>query len=169
MRENTNNNMESFYEENAQFSVNNNLKRPLTLDLNNAKNPKRQRFNQSVTVAPVLSSPDLHMLKLASPELEKMILNGENLPTPTPLVFPTKVGHTTNNKKKNKTFLFYFFFVNLQKWLFDENKNHLIYVNLSTAKKKLIKNVNKNTIKQNVHTAGSRHSTEGQIRTCGIF
>jgi Jun-like transcription factor len=99
MRENTNNNMDSFYEENAQFTGNNSLKRPLTLDLNNPKNPKRQRFNQSVTAAPVLSSPDLHMLKLASPELEKIILNAANLPTPTPLVFPTKVGHKNHSKK----------------------------------------------------------------------
>ena len=93
MRDNPNN-MESFYEENAQFErTQNNLKRPLTLDLNGTKQqPKRQRLNQSLTAAPVLSSPDLHMLKLASPELEKIIMSNATLQTPTPsLCFPTKV------------------------------------------------------------------------------
>lgn len=100
MRDNpNNNNMESFYEENAQFNApqnqttnhnNNNLKRPLTLDLN--VKAKRQRFNQSLQAAPVLSSPDLHMLKLASPELEKYIMTNSTLQTPTPgLIFPSRV------------------------------------------------------------------------------
>lgn len=94
MRDNTNNNMESFYEENAQFNstTHNSMKRPLTLDFN-AKTTKRQRFNQSLSATPVLSSPDLHMLKMASPDLEKFIINNTStLQTPTPsLVFPTKV------------------------------------------------------------------------------
>lgn len=86
------NNMDSFYEENAQFTSQNLLKRPLTLDLN-PKGAKRQRYNHSLSTTPaVLNSPDLHMLKLASPELEKFILNN-NLQTPTPssLTFPVRV------------------------------------------------------------------------------
>lgn len=61
----------------------------LTLDLNKPLTlPRKFQLNQQ----PVLSSPDLHMLKLASPELEKMILNTTNpLETPTPGLFPTKV------------------------------------------------------------------------------
>lgn len=67
-----------------------NLKRPLTLDLNKPPIAK-QRFNQSLTAAPVLSSPDMLMLKLGSPELTSMILSGDNLQTPTPNLFPNKV------------------------------------------------------------------------------
>lgn len=83
------------------------MKRPLTLDLNNSKSAaaalfggaggglaaKRQRFNSSVNAAPVsvLNSPDLQMLKLASPELEKFMTNS-TMQTPTPsLVYPQKV------------------------------------------------------------------------------
>uniref|UniRef100_A0A1L8DH85 Putative transcriptional activator of the jun family n=1 Tax=Nyssomyia neivai TaxID=330878 RepID=A0A1L8DH85_9DIPT len=98
MRDNPNN-MESFYEENAQFTTTpvttagGTLKRPFTLDLNGSKDqPKRQRFNQSVNTTSVISSPDLQMLKLASPELEKIIMSNNSLQTPTPsLVFPQKV------------------------------------------------------------------------------
>lgn len=93
MRDNPNN-MESFYdEENATFSSQNNLKRPLTLDLNGKQQTtKRSRFNPSVNSVSVLNSPDLQMLKLASPELEKFIMATNNLQTPTPsLVYPTKV------------------------------------------------------------------------------
>lgn len=83
------------------------MKRPLTLDLNGSKSAssaaallaggglaaKRQRFNSSVHAAPVsvLNSPDLQMLKLASPELEKFMTNAA-MQTPTPsLVYPQKV------------------------------------------------------------------------------
>ncbi|XP_059612455.1 transcription factor Jra [Phlebotomus argentipes] len=98
MRDNPNN-MESFYEENAQFTTTpatttgGSLKRPFTLDLNGSKDqPKRQRFNQSVNTTSVISSPDLQMLKMASPELEKFIMSNNTLQTPTPsLVFPQKV------------------------------------------------------------------------------
>uniref|UniRef100_U5EWF0 Putative transcription factor ap-1 n=1 Tax=Corethrella appendiculata TaxID=1370023 RepID=U5EWF0_9DIPT len=108
-----NNNMDSFYEEsnNPQYATpvttssnnnnnnnnhaNNNIKghkRPATLDLNINKDSKKQRFNSSVNAAPVISSPDLQMLKLASPELEKIIMSSANLPTPTPsILYPTKV------------------------------------------------------------------------------
>lgn len=95
MRDNPNN-MESFYdEENATFSSQNNLKRPLTLDLNGKQQTmKRSRFNQSVNSVSVLNSPDLQMLKLASPELEKFIMANNTLQTPTPsLVYPTKVNN----------------------------------------------------------------------------
>lgn len=55
----------------------------LTLDLNKplTRVQKFQQLNNPV----MLQSPDLQMLKLASPELEKMILNTTNpLETPTP-------------------------------------------------------------------------------------
>lgn len=74
----------------------NQMKRNLTLDLNTNRNQaKRMKFNPAVTAAPVLSSPDLNMLKLASPELEKLIIqNGLVTSTPTPttqILFPKTV------------------------------------------------------------------------------
>lgn len=84
------------------------MKRPLTLDLNAKPGAtggagsliaKRQRFNSSVNPVPVsiLNSPDLQMLKMASPELEKFMTNSQ-LPTPTPsLVYPSKVGGRLHN------------------------------------------------------------------------
>lgn len=103
MRNNINsNNMESsFYEDcNGQYvpattqapiSTGNNLKRPATLELNPGKS-RKARFNASVTAPPVLTSPDLQVLKLVSPELEKIITNNATLPTPTPssILYPTK-------------------------------------------------------------------------------
>lgn len=62
------------------------LKRSMTLDFNSSS-PTKQRKTTSV-----LASPDLNMLKLASPELEKMIIQTNGLvtttPTPTQFVFP---------------------------------------------------------------------------------
>ena len=76
----------------------NQLKRSMTLDLNVTRGPaKRPKFNTAVTAAPVLSSPDLNMLKLGSPELEKLIIaqqNGLVTTTPTPttqILFPRTV------------------------------------------------------------------------------
>lgn len=64
-----------------------NLKASLTLDLNFERGGKRARL-----AAPVLSSPDLQLLKLGSPELEKLIIqNGMITSTPTPsapVLFP---------------------------------------------------------------------------------
>lgn len=94
MRDNPN--MESFYEENTQLSGQTPLltsggalsngatmKRPLTLDLNgkDLHPAKRLRFNNN---ASVISTPDLQMLKMVSPELEKFIMNGNPMATPTP-------------------------------------------------------------------------------------
>lgn len=77
----------------------NQMKRNLTLDLNPVRNQaKKMRFNPAVTGAPVLSSPDINMLKLGSPELEKLIMqNGLHGATPTPtqisanMLFPKTV------------------------------------------------------------------------------
>lgn len=114
MRNNTNSsNMESsFYEDSngqyvpvttqAQTSAGNSLKRPATLELNASKS-RKARFNASVTAPPVITSPDLQVLKLVSPELEKIIINSAALPTPTPssILYPTKVStgkHTVPSK-----------------------------------------------------------------------
>uniref|UniRef100_A0A182WCA1 BZIP domain-containing protein n=1 Tax=Anopheles minimus TaxID=112268 RepID=A0A182WCA1_9DIPT len=97
-----NNTMESFYEDNnAQFVPSttngvttgngNGLKRPATLELNLAPGKARKtRYNTSVTMPSVLPSPDMQMLKLVSPELEKIISTNATLPTPTPsaIIFP---------------------------------------------------------------------------------
>lgn len=113
MRNNINNNsMESFYEDsNGQYvpatsqappNTRNGLKRPATLELNPGKS-RKARYNASVTAPPVLTSPDMQVLKLVSPELEKIIINNAALPTPTPssILYPTKV--SWQNEKKNKT------------------------------------------------------------------
>lgn len=92
----------TFYEDQAfQHRLNgdvNQLKRSMTLDLNASRGPaKRPKFNAALTAAPVLSSPDLNMLKLGSPELEKLIIaqqNGLVTTTPTPttqILFPRTV------------------------------------------------------------------------------
>ncbi|XP_058055315.1 transcription factor Jra [Anopheles bellator] len=100
-----NNNMESFYEDgNAQYAPTtastgtgptigngNGLKRPATLELNPGPGKARKtRFTAAITMPAILPSPDLQMLKLVSPELEKIISHNAALPTPTPsaIIFP---------------------------------------------------------------------------------
>lgn len=101
MHENRNSSMESFYEDNGQYVATttasrsvNNIKRPISLDLNLATNNskqvagKKQRCNQSVIPQTVLNSPDINMLKWGTPDLEKYILSNDPLQTPTPsLIF----------------------------------------------------------------------------------
>uniref|UniRef100_A0AAR5Q0S8 BZIP domain-containing protein n=1 Tax=Dendroctonus ponderosae TaxID=77166 RepID=A0AAR5Q0S8_DENPD len=79
-----------------QFNDNkqmNNLKRPLTLDFNQAK--KNVAFPLSTGeggLSDVLSSPDLIKLKVDTPELENMILDNPLPGTPTPsFPFPKTV------------------------------------------------------------------------------
>ncbi|KAG7157501.1 transcription factor AP-1-like [Homarus americanus] len=71
----------------------NQMKRRLTLDLNNRPSKKQRpggNFN------PLLTSPDLNQLKLASPELERLIIQqgstilGNASTTPSQFFFPTK-------------------------------------------------------------------------------
>lgn len=102
--------MEQFYEDTSLYGgVNreNNvgqLKRNLTLDLNGcqrqgpqAKRPRLGPLPPALNnLTPILSSPDLNMLKLASPELEKLIIAQDGLvadiPTPTTqILFPKAV------------------------------------------------------------------------------
>jgi len=71
------------------------LKRAMKLDLNStSKTSKKQRFSNCLSNV-ILSSPDLNMLNLASPELEKLIIqqNGfvTTTPTPTQILFPKEV------------------------------------------------------------------------------
>lgn len=68
------------------------LKRPITLDLNpcnSTYSAKKPKF-----LSPLLTSPDLHMLKLSSPELERFYLAQQtalgHINTPTPTLFPAK-------------------------------------------------------------------------------
>lgn len=101
---NNNSGMESFYEDgNVQYvpttaaigtaggGNGNGLKRPATLELNpGAGKARKTRYNQSVTIPSVLPSPDMQLLKLVSPELDKIITHNAALPTPTPstIIFP---------------------------------------------------------------------------------
>lgn len=63
------------------------LKRNMTLDFNSRSSTKQKKFAEST-----LESPDLKLLKLASPELEKMIIQANGMvtttPTPTQYFFP---------------------------------------------------------------------------------
>lgn len=65
-------------------------KRSLTLDLNAPGSSKRARIQQ---VAPILTTPDVQMLKLSSPELAKFLTSNNTLATPTPsgYLFPKTV------------------------------------------------------------------------------
>lgn len=66
----------------------NKLRSQMTLDFNNGPPSKKRSIGQ------ILASPDLNMLKLASPELEKMIIQHNGLvttPTPTQILFPKMV------------------------------------------------------------------------------
>ncbi|XP_076659809.1 jun-related antigen [Halictus rubicundus] len=100
---------QTFYEDASVYGAVNRennmgqLKRNLTLDLNlcqrqgpHAKKPRLGPVPPALNNMPILSSPDLNMLKLGSPELEKLILAQQdnlvaNLPTPTQILFPKVV------------------------------------------------------------------------------
>lgn len=82
----------TFYDD-SQFQIMKNdgksLKRPVSLDLGSSNvASKKAKLNNSV----LLSSPDLSMLKLRTPDLEKYILTNIGVTTPTPthaqIVFP---------------------------------------------------------------------------------
>ena len=65
----------------------NSMKRSMTLDFNGGlSQSKKQKMST------LLQSPDLNMLKLASPELEKLIIQANGMvtttPTPTQIMFP---------------------------------------------------------------------------------
>lgn len=65
----------------------NSMKRAMTLDFNGSiSQSKKQKMST------LLQSPDLNMLKLASPELEKLIIQANGMvtttPTPTQIMFP---------------------------------------------------------------------------------
>ncbi|XP_041985098.1 transcription factor AP-1 [Aricia agestis] len=71
----------TFYDEQYPLSGPvDNLKRSLTLDLDFGRGGKRARG----AAPPLLSSPDLQLLKLGSPELEKIIMQNGLITTATP-------------------------------------------------------------------------------------
>lgn len=79
----------TFYEEYPMSGPVENLKRNLTLDLDMGRGGKRARMGQGS----VLSSPDLHMFKIGTPEIEKLIIQNGLITTATPtpgsgVVFP---------------------------------------------------------------------------------
>lgn len=92
---------QTFYEENSLYTNSNNenvgqLKRNLTLDLNQRQNGqiKRPRLGPlpSINRAPMLTSPDINLLGLTTPDLEKFIINPHNTMLNTP---------TTNSDNQN--------------------------------------------------------------------
>lgn len=74
------------------------VRKRLTLDLNSPR-LKKPRFDV------LLSSPDLNMLKLPSPELEKLIMQQNGLlsatPTPGGFVYPTPTSTGTNSSNSS--------------------------------------------------------------------
>jgi len=72
------------------------MKRPLTLDLN-----KKAVTNSG---PPILSTPDVNLCKLGSPELENLILNTDTLQTPTPSGIFTTAKITTEQEDYAKGF-----------------------------------------------------------------
>lgn len=71
------------------------LKRNMTLDFN-SRGGKKPKLSPEGASSTVLTSPDLVLLKLGSPELEKLIIDHQNnglvttTPTPTQIFFPTQ-------------------------------------------------------------------------------
>ncbi|XP_017769928.1 PREDICTED: transcription factor jun-D isoform X2 [Nicrophorus vespilloides] len=71
------------------------LKRPLTLDFSKHK---------MITPHPVLSSPDLNMLKVGTPELEKIILNSGSMNTPTPSAVDSSLLYSRTVTEEQESF-----------------------------------------------------------------
>merc|ERR1711887_186199 len=63
------------------------IKRPITLNVNSSQSAKKTKISH------LLTSPDVQMLKLTSPELEKVLSQNPTLATPTPsgYIFPKSV------------------------------------------------------------------------------
>jgi len=77
-------------------------KRGLTLDLNAPVATKKTRLQQAAAAAPVLTTPDVQMLKLSSPELAKFLTSSNALPSGSTLPTPT-AGSGTYLFPKNVT------------------------------------------------------------------
>lgn len=92
MRENTtnNNNSDSFYEETTSNTTTNSagMKRPHSLDFNTGKPGKRRPH-----LLPVLDSPDIQKLGLATPDIDKFLINANSgvLQTPSGIGYTPKV------------------------------------------------------------------------------
>lgn len=88
----------TFYHDDGLQVKANELKRKMTLDFNSTPKTKQQKMQN------LLASPDLNMLKLASPELEKMIIQANGImtttPTPTQFIFPKFVTEEQENYAK---------------------------------------------------------------------
>ena len=77
-------------------------KRGLTLDLNAPNAAKKTRLQQAAAAVPVLTTPDVQMLKLSSPELAKFLTSSNSLPSGSTLPTPT-AGSGTYLFPKNVT------------------------------------------------------------------
>jgi len=67
----------------------------LTLDLESASNPSRRKQMQTL-----LTSPDVQMLKLTSPELEKFLIANPSVATPTPSGYTFPKSAVTDEQAK---------------------------------------------------------------------
>lgn len=89
----TRNNLNTFNDVNGQYVVTtssqaqpmNNMKRPLSLDLNAATNTNRFVNKKLAVASIVLSTPDVNMMTMNTPDIERFIVsNMGTLPIPTP-------------------------------------------------------------------------------------
>lgn len=99
--------------EKGVIQLTNNKKRALTLDLKSSSSLLTVPATSGVcgplaelkTPGFMLTSPDVQMLQLASPDLEKFIIQGlmgQNTPTPTQIVFPKNVTEEQGKQTKNQ-------------------------------------------------------------------
>lgn len=113
----------SFYDDGLSSDMKKPLKRPMTLDFGADGTTKKQKIGN------VLSSPDLNMLKLASPELERMLITSNGMvtttPTPTQFICPKYV---TEEQEA-----FAGGFVQALKELYDKDKNPQAVTFVSTT------------------------------------
>jgi len=88
----------------------------LKLDFNEGSNTRKRSFLNVAASPALLASPDLKLLKLASPELEKLIINtGGFIPTPTPSGFGSGATHNEHGTDDQDGFLARGFIEALQK------------------------------------------------------
>lgn len=87
------NNLNTFNDTNGQYAVatttqaqtSTNMKRPLSLDLNAATNNNRFVNKKLAVTSIVLSTPDVNMMTMNTPDIERFVLsNMGTLPLPTP-------------------------------------------------------------------------------------
>ena len=92
----------SFYHDSGQGTTMKSMKSKMTLDFAAPPTKKTKTQTLGVNSAAVLASPDLQMLKLASPELERLIIQHNDMVTTTPT--PTSVSYPKNVTEEQEAY-----------------------------------------------------------------